>query len=95
MTTNRDAIGDGNGMTGREDNDPRVNHVLDDLEYLGGKETPCPVCGATTWVAYPNEVAIHLTNRGTGTVASIEAVALFCTNCRFVRFHGMSTSEGL
>jgi hypothetical protein len=92
--TNRDAVSEGNGMTG-EGNDPRVNHILNDLEHLAGKVVACPVCHEVTWTAFPNMVGIHLTDRGTGTFGSIDTAVLFCTNCRFVRFHGMSTSEGL
>jgi hypothetical protein len=90
----RDAIGEGNAMNGNG-NDPRVNQVLKDLEQLVGKDTPCPICDETTWAVYPNEVGIHLSDRPAGTLSSIDAIALFCSNCRFVRFHGMSSSEGL
>jgi hypothetical protein len=79
----------------REGVDARVNNVLNDLDEMVGKDIPCPICGETTWDCYPNEIGIHFSDLGGGPLSSIHAVALFCSNCRFVRLHGMSTSEGL
>ena len=73
--------------------DSDIRDVVAELGRIVGRPVPCPICGATEWVAAPRQVDLHIIQSGSEPGGALHTLALFCSNCWFIRLHGIHSQE--